>query len=205
MAKIKVYAKQEIYDGMCVTFRAPCDCTEVDGLKVCFGADTQTFAFRDAHENTLTGMGNLFTEGAYVKAILNTSNGYAYLQNADTNGYIEQRFEETEKLLSGEWNNNASTTVTENGIYDVLIYCANNKPLHACVTVVAGYEGGAGGINLTPFALTGTDGKQQLGWLYLYVNGSKFVTMTWSWDHTTFLTNISVSAIYWRKVGDLPA
>ena len=202
MAKIKVYAKQEIYDGMAVTFRAPCDCTEVDGLKVYFGDDVQTFAFRDAHENTLTGMGNLFTKGAYVKAILNTSNGYAYLQNADTNGYIEQKFKETENLLKVEWKNNASSTIAENGIYDVLIYCVNNnKPLHARVAVV----GSDGQIDLIPFALRGTDGKTQLGWMYLFVSGGKFSTLVWGTDHSTYLTNISVSAIYWRKVGDLPA
>lgn len=201
MAKIKVYAKQEIYDGMAVTFRAPCDCTEVDGLKVYFGDDVQTFAFRDAHENTLTGMGNLFTKGAYVKAILNTSNGYAYLQNADTNGYIEQKFKETENLLKVEWKNNASSTVTENGIYDVLIYCVNNKPLHARVTVVESN----GQIDLIPFSLRGTDGKMQLGWIYLFAERGKFSTVAWGTNHSTYLTNISVSAIYWRKVGDLPA
>lgn len=52
---------------------------------------SQTFIFRDAHGNDLTGIGNLFSEGAYVKVILNTADGYAYIQNADTNAYLENK------------------------------------------------------------------------------------------------------------------
>lgn len=89
MAKIKVTSECPLYDGMSITFRAPCDCTAVDGLTVTYGETSATFAFRDAHGNDLTGIGNLFAAGAYVKAILDTTSGHAYLQNADTNTYIE--------------------------------------------------------------------------------------------------------------------
>jgi uncharacterized protein YjdB len=50
------------------------------------------FTMKDSHGNTLTGLGNLFTEGAYVHAILDTVNGFAYIQNPDTNGYLESKF-----------------------------------------------------------------------------------------------------------------
>ena len=90
MANIKIELVCPLYDGMPVTFKAPCDCTEVTGLKVCYGTTSQTFTFRDAHGNDLTGIGNLFAEGAYVKAILDITSSYAYLQNADTNKYLEE-------------------------------------------------------------------------------------------------------------------
>ena len=49
----------------------------------------QVFIFTDAHGNNLTGVGNLFAKGAIVKVLLNIDEGKAYLQNADTNAYLE--------------------------------------------------------------------------------------------------------------------
>lgn len=92
MAKIKVTSKCELYDGMSITFNAPCDCTAVDGLKVYYENTSQSFSFRDAHGNDLTGYSGLFSEGSYVKVVLDTRRGYAFLQNADTNSYLEERF-----------------------------------------------------------------------------------------------------------------
>ena len=91
MANIRVSSICPIYNGMPVTFKAPCDCTAVEGLTVSYESTGYTFTFKDAHGNTLTGLGNLFSQGALVKAILDTENGFAYLQNADTNGYLENR------------------------------------------------------------------------------------------------------------------
>lgn len=102
MAKIKIISECPLYDGMPVTFKAPCDCTAVDGLTVAYGTMSQSFGFRDAHGNDLAGIGNLFAEGAYVKAILNTVNGYAYIQNADTNKYLEDKFGAKADLQSGK-------------------------------------------------------------------------------------------------------
>ena len=93
MAKIKVISKCELYDGMSITFKAPCDCTAVDGLNVYYNEYSQPFSFRDAHGKDLAGLDHLFTEGAYIKAILDTGRGYAYLQNGDTNSYLEETFD----------------------------------------------------------------------------------------------------------------
>lgn len=90
MAKIRVESKCAVYDGMSITFRAPCDSSAVDGINVHNSGITQAFSFRDANGGDLTGLENLFKEGAYVKAVLDTGNGYAYLQNADTNAYVEE-------------------------------------------------------------------------------------------------------------------
>lgn len=89
MAKVKVVSEFPLYNGMAITFNAPCDCTAVDGLTVSYSGEFQDFTFRDAHNNDLTGIGNLFSEGAFVKVILDTNNGAAYIQNADTNSYFE--------------------------------------------------------------------------------------------------------------------
>ena len=50
---------------------------------------SQVFLFTDAHGNNLTGVGNLFTTGVIVKVVLNVDEGKAYIQNADTNKYLE--------------------------------------------------------------------------------------------------------------------
>lgn len=92
MAYINVNSPCPVFQGMPITFKAPCDCTAVEGLVVAYGDNSYTFAFKDAHGNTLTGVGNLFMQGALVKAILDIEGGYAYLQNADTNAYIERTF-----------------------------------------------------------------------------------------------------------------
>ena len=96
MAQIKIDLGAKLVDGMDVKFKAPCDCTEVTGLLVAYindkgAAAEKGFTFRDSHGNNLAGLGNLFGAGAYVKAILDTGRGYAYVQNADTNAYLEAK------------------------------------------------------------------------------------------------------------------
>lgn len=85
MAYIKITSKYTPYDGMPITFEAPCDCNETEGVRV----GSKNFAFADAHGSRLHGVGNLFSKGAVVKVILNTTDGMAYIQNADTNSYLE--------------------------------------------------------------------------------------------------------------------
>lgn len=99
MAQIRIDLNEPLLDGMDIKFQAPCDCTAITGLIVYYPAeegasDNQSFVFKDAHGNVLTGQGNLFIKGAYVKVIVDVPNGIAYLQNADTNGYLESRLNE---------------------------------------------------------------------------------------------------------------
>lgn len=104
MAKINLTLDHTIVNGETVTFEAPCDCSAVTGLKITYpvesGEETAEFCFRDAHNNDLTGLGNLFAEGAVVKAILRTGTGCAYIQNADTNGYLESRMHQVGDILT---------------------------------------------------------------------------------------------------------
>lgn len=88
MAYIKVTTAYPAYDGMPVTFVAPCDCTEAEGIKV----GSMNYAFKDAHGNSLAGVGNVFSQGALVKVILDVTNGGAYIQNGDNNSYQNSRF-----------------------------------------------------------------------------------------------------------------
>ena len=91
MAQIKVELPTPPVDGMDIKFKAPCDCTEITGLLLAYPEGTQNYTFRDCHGNNLAGIGNLFKAGAYVKVILDTKKGYAYIQNADTNTYLEKK------------------------------------------------------------------------------------------------------------------
>jgi hypothetical protein len=101
MASVGIVLDYEIYDGMSLTFKAPCDCTNVDSLNIIYedtlssGSITKAkiFNFKDANGNILTGVGNLFSAGSYVKVVLDTVNNFAFIQNADTNAYLEGEFD----------------------------------------------------------------------------------------------------------------
>lgn len=93
MSKIRVESKCALYDGMSLTFKAPCNSNAVDGLNVYYAGAVQKFTFRDALKNNLAGVDNLFITGTYVKVVLDTTNNYAYIQNSETNGYIEDRLD----------------------------------------------------------------------------------------------------------------
>lgn len=123
MAYIRLDVSETIYNGMPVTFNAPCACNAVDGLKVYYptivddviATESKVFTFRDAHGNNLAGVGNLFTSGVYAKAILDVDGGYAYIQNADTNGYLERRLNvRTAVLSSASWSSSAPYTQAVN-------------------------------------------------------------------------------------------
>jgi hypothetical protein len=101
VANIKVVLDYPLFDGMAITFNAPCDCTAVNGLTVSNGGNSKSFTFRDSHGADLTGLGNLFSAGAYVKVILDIVNGFAYIQNADTNSYIESTKATLPKCAAG--------------------------------------------------------------------------------------------------------
>ena len=93
MANIKIALDYTIIDGQPLSFKAPCDCTAVSGIKVEYpdgeNMTSTVFSFADAHGNALAGIGNLFTEGAMVRVLLDIGSQKAYIQNADTNAYLE--------------------------------------------------------------------------------------------------------------------
>ena len=104
MANLKIIIDGPLMDGHRVTFKAPCACTGIDKLDVRYIDDdaqkSKLFTLKDSHGNDLTGIGNLFDEGAYVHVILSVTNNAAYIQNGDTNGYLEGKFAGMVKSLS---------------------------------------------------------------------------------------------------------
>lgn len=96
---VRVDLLEPIRDGMEVVFKAPCDYAEVTGLTLYYPANgmmaSQTFAFADAHANDLADLDVLFAKDAVVKVILDTNANMAFVQNADTNAYIEKTFIKT--------------------------------------------------------------------------------------------------------------
>ena len=94
---IRVDLNTPIKDGMEVPFRSPVDCSQVTGLTVCYRAEdgntaSKEFAFADAHGNNVGDIDHLFAENVVVKVILDVTTGMAFVQNADTNAYLEGRF-----------------------------------------------------------------------------------------------------------------
>lgn len=85
-----------IADGSEIKFKSPADCSQIIGLRVWYkaGDDTafQDFAFADAHGNNVGDIDHLFAANAVVKVILDVAGSMAFVQNADTNAYIERTF-----------------------------------------------------------------------------------------------------------------
>lgn len=139
MAKIKIELDYQIDDGMSLTFIAPCDCTAIGGVIIYYPNGTGTtvskeFIFKDAHGNDLTGVDNLFSSGSYVKIILNTTSGYAYIQNADTNKYLEGKITPTVTTVtmkSSSWNSSAKTYSFES-TYPSSSYNIEIEPSNTC-------------------------------------------------------------------------
>ena len=92
MADIRIDLKSELLNGQSVVFKAPCDCTAITGLAAFYHNGTEVvserFTFKDAHGCDLTGIGNLFVKGSYVKVILDTTTHSAFIQNADNNSFV---------------------------------------------------------------------------------------------------------------------
>lgn len=113
MANINVAVDKPIADGYKLKFRTPCDSTVIEGLEVKYpakdgvGTLIKKFVFKDAHGTELSGVGNLFVSGVMIEVLLDVTHGVAYIQNADTNSYVEsvkgeiQRLEENQRQFLG--------------------------------------------------------------------------------------------------------
>ena len=94
---IRVDLTTPIKDGTEVVFRSPVDCSQITGLIVYFTDNgitaSQEFALADAHGNNVGDIDHLFAENVVVKVILDVEHGMAFVQNADTNAYLEGRLD----------------------------------------------------------------------------------------------------------------
>ena len=100
---VRVDLQETIRDGMEVVFKAPCDASVVTGLNVYYPVDgvvaSQAFTFADANTNDIGHLDALFAEGAVVKVILDLDQNMAFVQNADTNKYLEHRLSTLEAMI----------------------------------------------------------------------------------------------------------
>ena len=126
---VRVDLREPIRDGMEVVFKAPCDYANVTGLNLYYPSDgvmvSQTFAFADAHANDLADLDVLFAKDAVVKVILDLDANMAFVQNADTNAYLEGRFKNI-----GETLMHCASAVECEATGDVIaVNDASNQPL----------------------------------------------------------------------------
>ena len=107
---IRVDLNIPIYDGMNVVFRSPVDCSQITGLILYYPENGNTaskeFAFADAHGNNVGDIDHLFAENVVVKVILDVTTGMAFVQNADTNAYIERTFVKSINGIKPDENGN---------------------------------------------------------------------------------------------------
>ena len=103
MANIRVDSAVTIFDGLTLTFKSPADCSQVTGLVVYYPQGEATlskvFKFTDANGNDVGNINNLFAANAIVKVVLDVDDAKAYVQNADTNAYLEGKFNNIEHDL----------------------------------------------------------------------------------------------------------
>ena len=97
---IRVDLEYTIEDGSEIKFRAPVNgarttCLVIYNPKENYAVVSTEFAFADAHGNNVGAVDHLFAENAVVKVILDLDTNNAFVQNADTNAYIENTFVKT--------------------------------------------------------------------------------------------------------------
>ena len=132
MANLRIDLQAPIIEGQTLTFKSPVDCSQVTGLIVYYPEDDVTvskvFQFADAHGNDIGDL-DLFASDSLVKVILHVPELLAFVQNADTNAYLEQKFVDV-TLYATDPNNDGNI---------VLQYGGNVVP-------GGGGSGGSGGI-----------------------------------------------------------
>jgi hypothetical protein len=111
MANIRIDLNHAPLDGQTITFKAPCSASDIKGLIVYYPNEnletvSSEFTLNDANGGDIGLIDNVFSEGSIVKVIVDTDTNNAYVQNPDTNTYIESKFEElkvyTDTVASGK-------------------------------------------------------------------------------------------------------
>lgn len=74
-----------ITDGMELSFRAPCNCSDVTGVKL----DNVEYALVDASGESLSGCSGYFVQNAVLTVIIDTVNKKATLLNPRVNTYTK--------------------------------------------------------------------------------------------------------------------
>ena len=121
MANIRVDINGTIKDGSEIVFRSPVDCSAITGLVVYYVAEdgaaaSKEFVLADAHGHNVGDIDHLFAENVVVKVILDVTAGMAYVQNADTNAYIERTFVKTVGGVAPDDSGNVALPDGQDGV-----------------------------------------------------------------------------------------
>lgn len=111
MSNIRIDLDTAIFTGQQLTFRSPVDCSAITGLVVyhldASGSQTSSnFQFTDAHGCDVGNIDHLFSADVIVKVILDVEHSKAYVQNADTNTYLENALNDKVKKSGGVMTGN---------------------------------------------------------------------------------------------------
>lgn len=99
MNKIKVSLTSYAVNGKQISFIAPCGSADTE----CLIIQGVEYAIVDADNISVSGLENVWYAGALVSAILNVDTRTAFIQNANTNPYIESQFQtQTQKLIQSD-------------------------------------------------------------------------------------------------------
>lgn len=126
MPNIRLDLEVSPISGQSLTFKSPADCSQVTGLILYYpvgdSVESSVFQFADAHGNNIGDL-DLFASDSLVKIILDTQSSLAFVQNADTNAYLEGRFDEKQdkyktlelSLSASKWSSNTQS-VSASGV-----------------------------------------------------------------------------------------
>lgn len=194
MANLRVDLNEPLLNGMDITFKAPCDCTAVTGLIV-YAPDNEgavssrTFTFKDAHGNALNGVGNLFETNALVKVMVDLDTSSAYLLNADTNKYLEEKIANagTKVTLSSAVNSTSTTTAANS-------YAVKQAYDKAAAAIPSSQKGVVNGV--APLSSNGKMDKQYLP----FTSGT--LTLSLPTNVAEGYTSFSQNDCYYLHLGD---
>ena len=126
-------------DGETVSFKAPCNASDVTGLIIYYPNESnqeisKEFTLNDANGGDIGVLDNVFAEGAIVKVILDTDLNNAFVQNPDTNTYLEGRFTDlagqyvAATMSTSKWSGNTYSfeATYPNAKYNISIEVAPN-------------------------------------------------------------------------------
>lgn len=117
MAVVRLELSGKPIDGQQITFKAPCNASEVTAIRGYYVSNEERvsmqFTMKDANNNDIGDINNLFKKDALVQVVLNVTDKVAHFVNADTNGYINHRLKVREVTLSSSgWSSSAPYTQT---------------------------------------------------------------------------------------------
>lgn len=122
MANIRVNFRRAPLDGQVVTFKAPCGASDIKGLIIYYPNENSElvsteFTLNDANGGDIGLVDNIFAEGSIVRVILDTDTNNAYVQNPDTNTYIEGRLGDLQTYIDDVYAGSADAEHDHNDLY----------------------------------------------------------------------------------------